>query len=375
MINDKMISAEEAMTGTKCIDLIDRSRKEKLGTNKEECRRLKVRFYYSGIDEPDKEPVRLVSEDIYKQLGIDNPDLDRYYRHIKVYEDLKMKEGPFHLILFSHGYGCPAEQNSDLCSHLAENGYIVASIAHTYEASDVVFEDGTRIGYDESLTEKMHIKSLLAYLDHYLLNRQKLSPEKAWKRFDRQQHRYSPFMMERIEEWVKDDLFVLSCIHEMNEEEGSFLYHKIDFSHGVGVTGHSFGGAAAYHHCLNDDEICCGVNMDGSLYGEHDEKINHKPFMQIACRNDDSSVARALIFHDRPVHFLSFKNMTHMGFTDLKLITDDKNMVGTSDPEQTMDVLNKAQLAFFDRYLKRGEAEDASKFQLDESALSEYKVL
>ena len=375
MINVKMISAEETMTGTKCIDLIDRSRKEKLGINKEEYRRLKVRFYYPGIEDPDKAPVRLANEDIIKQLGIENLNVDHYYRRVKVYEDLKIKDGFFHLVIYSHGYGCPAEQNSDLCCHLAENGYIVASIAHTYEVSDVIFEDGTRIDYDESLTEKMHIKSLFAHLDYFLINRQKLSPERAWKRFDRQQHRYSPFMMERIEEWVKDDLFVLSCIHEMSEDEGSFLYHKIDFSHGVGATGHSFGGAAAYHHCLNDDEICCGVNMDGSLYGEHNEKINHKPFMQIACRNDDSAVARALIFHDRPVHFLSFKDMTHLGFTDLKFIVDNKNLVGTSDPEKTMDTLNDAQLFFFDRYLKNGDAGNDTKLNIDDSVLSEYKVL
>ncbi len=363
------------MTGTKCIDLTDRSRKEKLGTNKEEYRRLKVRFYYPGIEDSVKEPVKLFNEDIIKQLEIENPEMDRYYRRVKVYEDLKMKEGSFHLILFSHGYGCPAEQNSDLCSHLAENGYIVASIAHTYEACDVVFEDGTRIDYDESLTEKMHIKSLFAYLDYFLTSRQKLSFEKAWKRFDRLQHRYSPFMMERIEEWVKDDLFVLSCIHEMSEKEESFLYHKIDFSHGVGAAGHSFGGAAAYHHCLNDDEICCGVNMDGSLYGEHRDKINHKPFMQTICNHDMNSVARAFIFHDNPVHFLSFKDMTHLGFTDLKFIVDNRKLVGTSDPEKTMDTLNEAQLAFFDRYLKKGDAGNTSKLHFDESVLLEYKVL
>ena len=361
------------MTGSKYIEVVDRSRKETLNTEKDDFRRLKVCFYYPGEDDPKKEPIRLVDEDALKEVHIKDPDLTCYDQRIRVCDDLKIKEGCFPLILYSHGYGCPAEQNSDLCSYLADRGYVVASIAHTCETSELTFEDGTRIGFSETIRKmKPSIPSLLSLK---LLLKLRLNPEKALEHFDRYQHRYDPFMMERIEEWRKDDLFVLSVIHDMTQKKDSFLYQRIDFSHGVGATGHSFGGAAAYCHCLNDDEISCGINMDGALYGEHLDKVNHKPFMQFSSREPDNFITRVFFFHDAPLHYISFKDINHMGFTDLKLITDRKALVGTSDPIKTMDTINEAHLAFFDRYLKQGDTKNRSRFDINESMLMRYDVL
>ena len=363
------------MTGSRCIELTDRSRNESLSKDKNDVRRLKVRFYYPSEEDPDNGPVRLLDENILKEAGIQDPDFSCYDQRVRVYEDLKIKEGCFPLILFSHGYGCPAEQNSDLCSYLAEKGYVIASVAHTYESSEVTFTDGTRIAFDDSLMKNRMKPFIPAFLNSLALNRLKMSPAKALKCFNRYQHRYDPFMMERVDEWTKDDLFVLSCIHEMTEDKASFLYHKIDFCHGVGAMGHSFGGAAAYRHCLNDDEISCGVNMDGALYGEHLDKVNHKPFMQFTSREPDNFITRVFFFHDGPVHYLSFRDINHMGFTDLKLITDQKSFVGTSDPVKTMDTINEAHLAFFDRYLRQEDTENRNRLVLDESMLVRYEVL
>ena len=65
----------QMMTGTKCIDLTDRSRKEKLSADKEECRRLKVCFYYPGEDDPNRKPIEVLNDDILEGLGIRKPDL------------------------------------------------------------------------------------------------------------------------------------------------------------------------------------------------------------------------------------------------------------------------------------------------------------
>ena len=89
------------MTGSKYIEVIDRSRKETLSENKDDFRRLKVRFYYPGEDNPKKEPIRLVDEDVLKEVNIKDPDLTCYDQRVRVYDDLKMKEGCFPLILYS----------------------------------------------------------------------------------------------------------------------------------------------------------------------------------------------------------------------------------------------------------------------------------
>lgn len=50
--------------------------------------------------------------------------------------DFQKHEGPWPLIIFSHGFGGCAIQSSFLTSYLAENGYIVAAPDHTDAACD-----------------------------------------------------------------------------------------------------------------------------------------------------------------------------------------------------------------------------------------------
>ena len=50
----------------------------------------------------------------------------------------------------------------------------------------------------------------------------------------------------------------------------------IDFSSGIGVAGHSMGGAVAYALCQDDPEFVCAANLDGALFGDHDGKIISK---------------------------------------------------------------------------------------------------
>lgn len=64
-----------------------------------------------------------------------------------------------------------------------------------------------------------------------------------------------------------------------------------------------------------------------------------------------------------------------MSFTDLKLITDRKKLVGNCDPIKMMDTINELHLAFFDRYLRKKDLSNRNRFDVDESLLLKYEVL
>lgn len=361
------------MIGTKTIDITDSSRKELLSAD-DENRRIQIRFYYPGIDDYSQKPVRLLSQDKIKEYDTDPERTAFYNLRVKLYENLQVLEGSFPLILYSHGYSSCAEANSDLCRSLAENGYIVASIAHTYEASQVIFEDGTDIRFDKALLKKMMNPMIPALIHEIRLLKKRLSAQEALKAFNRHQKKYESFLIDRLPEWAADDRLAIAKIREMNEDPDSFLYQRIDFTHGIGATGHSFGGALAYYHCMLDDEITCGVNIDGGLFGEYGDQVNHKPFMQIDCPLNYNVVTRSFLYYDKPVHFLIFKDMKHIGFCDVKLLTRETKRTGTSDPVQTMDTLNAAHIAFFDRYLKQGETDNKELLDISRDALERYEV-
>ena len=160
------------MVGTRCIDVEDISRKEVLGDGKGN-RRIVIRFYYPGKGDPDRKPCRLLTEDKVKAY-VKKPDFREYDRKVKTYEDLEMRDGSFPLILFSHGYGFVAEQNSYLCQYLADHGYIVASISHSFEASETIFTDGTSIKRDKTLIKKMYKNLILGQVGELSLIKKNL---------------------------------------------------------------------------------------------------------------------------------------------------------------------------------------------------------
>ncbi len=360
------------MVGTRYTDVTDTSRKEVLGT-KAGNRRIAVRFYYPGEEQSDAKLCIFLTPGKSKEFG-KRPDFSLYSKRIKLYEDLEMREGTFPLILFSHGYGGYVEQNSDLCHALAEAGYIVASVGHPFEANETVYTDGTSVRFDKSLYLKMFKPFIPAVIDLYRLRAKKYTPEEAEAAFDVHQNRYESFIIGRMGEWAEDDRLVLKRIHEMTEDPESFLCNKIDFSNGVGATGHSYGGAMAYYHCVYDDEISCGINIDGGAFGNYGEKENNKPFMQIANKSNMNVIMRVRFHHDKPVHFLLFRDMAHNGFTDWKLVVKKPSEMGTADPELVLNTLNQAHIAFFDRYLKDHDTDNAEKLPIDESALEQYEI-
>ena len=74
------------MTGTKCIDITDPSRKESLG-HQGECRRIAVRFYYPGADDPNGRPCDLLTEKKRKACG-KKADFSLYNQRIQVCDGL-----------------------------------------------------------------------------------------------------------------------------------------------------------------------------------------------------------------------------------------------------------------------------------------------
>ena len=361
------------MIGTRCIDIKDNSRKEKLSTTGEN-RRFTVRFFYPGIEDPGREPTVILTKEKIKEYGVEPELTAAYNKRVKVYHNLPMKEGCYPLILFSHGYTSCAESNTDLCMALAEHGYVIASISHPYEASETVFEDGTVVRLDKALVKKMMHPMIPALIDQLSLLKKKLTAAEALEAFNKHQNKFESFLIGRLPEWAEDGRCTIRRIHELAEDEDSFLYHRIDFSHGIGVTGHSFGGATAYFHCLYDDEVSCGVNIDGGLFGNFGETVNHKPFLQIINPLNFNVVTRSMFYHDKPVHFMTFRDMKHIGFCDVKFLSSKTKRTGTSDPCKTMDTLNEAHIAFFDRYLKEADTDNKKPLDISREMLESYIV-
>lgn len=251
----------------------------------------------------------------------------------------------FPLIMFNHGLNSYREGNSLLCIDIASHGYVVISVAHSYEAMCTEFDDGSVLFSDKSLTKKMYEPAIGGLMAMYRLMKAKGSDEELAEMFDEAQRKYCGYMMGRLTEWTRDDEAAL-------EYAKKNLGDMIDFEKGVGAAGHSFGGDTAYALCARNRDFVCGINMDGAPFGDYSDDVQTRPFMQISCRDNERVAARVYLRHTGPVYKAVFKDMKHMGFADAKYVMPFRSVVGKLDADILHENLCRCHIEFFDAYLK-----------------------
>ncbi len=337
--------------GTERFTVTDDSREEVLGPK---CgpRRLEVRLYYPVDKEATagKERMRLSEARVQAmKKACMVKEIPEELVCPECFVEVPQAEGKFPLVLYSHGYGSGiTEGNGLLCCELASNGYIVASIGHAYEAAICEFDDGTVALYDKEI--KIQTGGIKSFFAQMKLVRMDAEPSEVYACFDELQRKYMGFMLGRLPEWGKDSLCVIETLKKT-------YGHRIDFSKGIGATGHSFGGAVAYWLCQHSEEITCGANIDGGVFGDYTGMVMTKPFLQIGCKMNRNFELKPLMDTVAPVRFETFEGMAHGGFTDLKFMYEPDSskarmMVGRMDGCEMHRRLADLHLEFFGEYLK-----------------------
>lgn len=338
--------------GTETFSIVDNERLEVLGP-KEGKRKISVRMYYPVEREQcaGKEKAVYFSERKKKVLLKAYPLPRKWLKDVETaeyYKNVSHVEGKkFPLILFNHGYGIYIESNNVLCIELASHGYVVASVGHAYEAMENDYSDGSFDVYDKNINKELYSKHYLKSIIEMLrLNQKKLPPEKAYKEFLTFQDTYCYYTKGRVPEWQKDNMSVVADLKQR-------YVQWIDLSKGIGATGHSMGGSTAYGLCMNEEEIVCGISIDGVAYGDYAGQTMTRPFYQI-CKKQNYNMETTPLFHTTaPVHYAIFENMQHNGFTDMKFFVPIRAMVGKMNGLVMYKHLSNIHIKFFDMYLKK----------------------
>lgn len=335
--------------GTECFTIVDNTRTEVLGPGNGP-RKIAVRVYYPT----DKLSVAGL-EQAYILSDIKANALAKAY-HVKV-KDQTIRKGDYYenvphvenqkfpLIIYNHGYNAYVECNTFLCCELASNGYIVASVGHAYEAIANEYDDGTFDLYDKHINKIMYDSIFKTLLSQRKVLKAKGSPEELYEKFNTFQKKHCQYIMERIPQWAQDTMCAVNALKAKYAE-------WIDFSAGIGATGHSMGGATAYYLCHHEKDFTCGINIDGGIFGNYEGLIMKKPFLQICCSENYNVVTRSLFNTEAPVHCEIFGNLKHIGFTDAKFFIPFKMVVGKMDSNEMYERLSNQHLTFFDKYLK-----------------------
>jgi alpha-beta hydrolase superfamily lysophospholipase len=263
------------------------------------------------------------------------------------------------ILVMSHGDGAHPLLYSSYAEELASHGYVVAGIAHTYNALATVFPDGTVVGArPQAQIAPGGTVSATTFAQQLSL----------WNQSVR---------LTRV--LTADAASVLNVLARLDRGNGRFS-GRLDLGR-VGIFGHSLGGAVAAQALLSDRRFRAGANLDGTLYSIAAARGLPRPFLQVtahpvqAIRVTDAQLrqvgwtrrqfdymARRLTLqrpafeHSRIGGFVVVDRTEHENFGDVALLApllrSYRPAVGTRDPREVITIVRAYLVGFFDRHLR-----------------------
>lgn len=277
-------------------------------------------------------------------------------------------EGKFPIVFYNHGYASYEMSNSILCGDMAASGIIVVSIGHPREASAVKLMDGTVIPMDEEFQKETYdavkekkLQAIIAEIirtpfeeknDMYFIEKGKIFCNIHDKN-------------ERMKIWVKHIQAAADFMTGYVKEKESPVWGKAELSCGFGITGHSFGGAAAIEACRKDARFSCGVDIDGCELDEHYGEDIGKPFMCIGNELTAKLLRGIYLKNTSDTYQLILDDVEHMGFTDVLFFPEAAAAmqipIGKGKAEEVRKAVSAYHIWFFEKYLKKTVSEKPGK--------------
>ena len=354
-MNNKPMPTGKYAVGTKTFTIYN-TRKETLDSKGDSMRHIPARIYYPTSKNTTEGLTKAKSLSRSEAMGIKKIfmiplNYDKMEaageNDSECYVDAPfIEDKKFPLIVFNHGYFSYIEGNSFLLIELASQGYVVLTVGHPYEGTGTDYDDGTYTIADKSLANKMYHPYWRGILAAYKLTKYKGTLQEQAEFFEEFQNKYCKFIGTRVEEWITDTNF---AVEHAKKEFAQIL----DLTNGIGIAGHSQGGAVAYKVCLTDPEYTCGINIDGGLFGDTQGLTMNKPFMQLSCLDNENIVTKGYINHTKPAYKVLFRDMKHMGFADIKYALKPGMTAGKLDADLAHKYTCRSFLEFFDCYLRK----------------------
>ena len=323
--------------GTQTFHLLDESRDEIYTDDPADKREIMMQIWYPAEPEAEGETaVYLEDLDIMgsilaQRLGLPSFLLD----HINLV-DLDTKkdvpiladEGPYPVLVFSHGLRGIRAQNTVMVRELVSQGFVVATIDHTYGNVLTVFPGGRVALYSPELFSGMgeppHTSNTL------------------------------------VKVWADDIGTVLDQLAAWNEADGTMFNGRLDLSK-VGIFGHSTGGGTAVEFCAHDKRCQAGVGLDAWVEPVSEDVVTSglaQPFLFLRADRWDSSatgdnfdIADALFAGLLDTGYMAtIAGAAHFDFSDIPLLSPLTAQLGISsdmDGAYVVEMMTSMTTAFF----------------------------
>lgn len=333
------------LVGTTYLNFTDTSRKG-IFTAPNDYRKLVVQVWYPSDNSNGKKEQKWIPNYesisyLAKSMGTINLFGQMDLSKTNSYLDAKLssKETKYPIIIFSHGYGGFQGQNTIQMEDLASHGYVVFSIAHTYEAFVSIFPGIKIIPYS---TERFKA-----------LEDEEIAAEKSIKKGKLPVK--DKIMTQSVHIWSDDTRFIINQIEKINNGKIKGMFtNALDVAK-IGAMGHSLGGATSGQAAIDDSRIKAFINLDGSPIGDAKNSIIKQPFMLMTEATSKNAIIAGYNPKQKNYINVAVNGTQHFNFTDLSVllpIGKQLGLLGSIDGKRQEQIVNDYTLSFFNKYLK-----------------------
>ncbi|XP_061667382.1 platelet-activating factor acetylhydrolase isoform X1 [Syngnathoides biaculeatus] len=265
------------------------------------------------------------------------------------------------VVIFSHGLGAFRTLYSAICTELASQGFIVASV----EQRDLS-ASATYYLRQKSELETANNNSSKASLKDTLVR------EWMYYRSLEQGEEEFPLRNQQVQQRADECIRALHRLTDINsgvsvqnvlltQFDWKTLKNSMDLSK-VAVMGHSFGGATSIEALAKETKFKCAVVLDAWMFPLKDETfpqvsqpiffVNSEKFQWA----ENIKRIKMLDSSDIERKMMTIRGTVHQSFPDFTFLTGDfigklMKLKGDLNPEIAIDLSNKASLAFLQRHL------------------------
>jgi Platelet-activating factor acetylhydrolase, isoform II len=332
--------------GTVALHLIDRSRRDPWIPS-HPVRQLMVNVWYPATDVEGHPVAPWLEPAAWQQYQIDNglpTDLlvvPPTHGHLGAPTD--GRDGPHPVVLFSPGSGGNRNGDTYIVEELVSFGYVVVTIDHTHDSSEVQFPDG-------------HVEVRTIPPDTTEINTEATGVRAADIRF------------------VVDCLEILRAGGNPDAEHRRLparLPSALDL-HRTAMFGHSMGGATTAWAMRDDHRLRAGINLDGTFYGPVVTAGLDRPFMlmssELHTRDDDETWAQLWARLTGWRLDLRLRQAGHNSYSDVQPLLPEaadalgwtpgqvSQLIGTIDPARAIQAVRAYIRAFFDLHLRHHDS-------------------
>lgn len=311
-----------SVVGTRVLHLVDQTREDPY-LNNGTRRELAVRLWYPASLKPNQgcTPAEYTSPAVWKYfaqlVGVRPfPVTTNSCSHAPI------MGGVHPVVVFTPGFTATFTDYTFLMEDLASRGYIVVSVAHTYETTAVEFSDGRLArsvvgshlggpvqGDGQSLSSAVYARLL-------------------------------------------DLKFVVSELERLNARRDSAFAYKLDLSK-IAIAGHSLGGLTAFLGIELDPRLKAAVIMDGFVPAAL-PSATRKPVLILAVGRERWEPTECRLWDnlEGPRLAVNLRGTEHVALSDWIWLAKDTIETGPMGPEKTIGAVRDYIAAFLDANLR-----------------------